>query len=426
MSTPSLPSSSEPLAPSTQTPATRRASWWRAALPVLAVGVGVAIFVLLVKTRPKAPRSEHEEPAPLVEVVAAHAATHAVKVEADGTVVPARKVGLVPQVAGRVVWTAPNLQPGGRVKRGEPLVRLEGQDYRLAVEAARAQVAQAELQLRIETRRKELAEHEWERYGQNGSETEQDTALARREPQWETARVALEAARSSLARAKLNLSRTTLTAPFDAVVVENKAEKGQLIGPQSGPVVTLVATDHFWVRVSVPVGSLPHVALPSGEAPGASAVVRQHAGRYVVERRGRVMRLLPDLARGGGMARLLVEIDDPMGEEGEPPMLLGAFVQVRIDARPLEGVFELPRAALREGDRLFLLGKDERLDVRPVRVVWRDEHFVYVDEGLEEGERVITSPLSSPVSGMKLRVARGDAAGEVARREGERSREAVR
>ncbi len=425
MSMQGLPTSSEHPALPSESPRSRRSGWLRALLPLLAIGLGVGVFVLLVKTKPQAPRAEHDVPAPLVETLVAHAETHAVQVEADGTVVPARKVGLAPQVAGRVVWTSPQLEPGGRVRRGEPLVRIEQKDYRLALQAARAQVAQAELQLRIESRRKDLAEREWARYGHDG---EGDVELARRDPQLQTARAALEAARGALERAKLNLSRAVLSAPFDAVVVESKAEVGQLLGPQAGSVVTLVGTEHFWVQVSVPVGVLPSIALPSEEESGAAVVVRHHTGQQVVERRGRVLRLLPDLARGGSMARLLVEIDDPLGAErpGEPPLLLGAFVRVRIEASPLESVFALPRAALREGDRVFLVSEESRLQVRPVQVAWRDERTVYVSGGLQEGERVVTSSLSTPVSGMKLRVAPEGDRGEVARREAGSGTEAAR
>ena len=414
-----LPAPSDTPAEALEAPPRKPPLVARVLLPLLAVGLGVGVFVVLVKTKPHAPRAERQEPAPLVTTMVARSGVHQVVLHADGTVVPARKVGLVPQVAGRVVWRSPQLQPGGRVRKGETLFRIEDRDYRLAVKAAEAQVAQARLKLRIEEGRKRLAEREWRRYGapsegeaapseQNGSD---DAELALRGPQLQTARVAVKAAESALARARLNLSRTVVRAPFDAVVVESLVETGQLLGPQGGPAVKLVATDHFWVQVSVPIGMLPVLRVPSGEDGGSPAVVRQHLGGNVVERRGRVIRLLPDLARGGSMARVLVEIDDPLGpvDGEEPPLLLGAFVRVAIEADPLQHVFELPRAALREDDQVYLVTEEGRLDVRPVQVVWRDEHHVYVAEGLRDGERIVTSALSSPVAGMKLRVESPDA-----------------
>jgi hypothetical protein len=133
-----------------------------------------------------------------------------------------------------------------------------------------------------------------------------------------------------------------------------------------------------------------------------------------------VLRLLGDLDPVGRMARLLVEIRDPLGaavpakapKEGEPPplalpLLLGAYVEVGIEAQQLTNVVEVPRLALRGDDSVYVVGKDDRLEVRGVEIAWRRADTVLIKSGIAAGDRVITSRLPNAVPGMQLRVSGG-------------------
>jgi hypothetical protein len=146
---------------------------------------------------------------------------------------------------------------------------------------------------------------------------------------------------------------------------------------------------------------------------GSRAVITQRVGEELVRRNGRVVRLFGDLDPAGQMARLLVEVTDPFGfgEDSETslPLLLGAYVTIDVEATPVRAAIQVPRYALREGDRAFVVDRDNQLEVRDVVVAWRMEDSVLVTEGLLPGDRVITSRLAQPVSGMALRVDPGAA-----------------
>jgi hypothetical protein len=156
---------------------------------------------------------------------------------------------------------------------------------------------------------------------------------------------------------------------------------------------------------------LDFVALPRGDTPGSTAKVWIETGRDKVERDGRVVRLLGDLDGVGRMARLLVEVDDPFDlatkdpKERGMPLLLGAYVRVAVDGVALEGVAEIPRRALREQDKVYALTADNTLSIRTINVVWGTDDTVLVTGPLKNGDRLVTSSLSTPVEGMKLRAA---------------------
>ncbi len=366
--------------------------------------LGVAAAVIFVKTGSKAER----KPAPIlpsrVEVTELPKTDQEAEVSALGTVVPAEQVSLIPEVSGLVRHVSRSLVPGGIVRKDELLLRIDPRNYRLAVDERRAQVAKAEFDLQLERGRVRVAEREWELL-EATTRGDADEGLALRRPHLLNAEAALSAAKSALSRAQLDLERTTLRAPFDAVVQSESAAVGQIVGPGSA-VAALVGTSHFWVQTSLPLADLALIELPDQSGAGGSrAQVEQELGTGgVVAREGRVVRLLGDLDPAGKMARVLVEIPDPMGLSDErPPLLLGAVVRVRIEGQKVPGVYVVPRRALHE-DRKLWLERDGRLAIRPVEVVWRGQADVFVRGDIGDPARLILSRLKTPVDGMAVRV----------------------
>jgi multidrug efflux pump subunit AcrA (membrane-fusion protein) len=232
----------------------------------------------------------------------------------------------------------------------------------------------------------------------------------------ESARAALAAAQARLERARLNLDRTTVPAPFDAVVVDRTAVAGARVTDAS-VLARIVATDVYWVEVTLPMESLRWIRIPSAEGEEGSAVrvFHEEAWGAGVFREGRVFRLAPGIEPQGRLARLLVAVGDPLGREvppspDRPALVLGQHLRVEIDGPELPGVVALDRSLLRDDDRVYVLDAGDRLAIREVEVAFRERDRVLVRSGLAAGDRVVASRLSAPVEGMQLRAA-GDPAG---------------
>jgi RND family efflux transporter MFP subunit len=385
-------------------------------LPFVLIGAAVGVFVLLMKTRPKPPKKPTQEAAALVDVMRVDFAATGAVVEAMGTVEPAREVRLQPEVSGLVVWVAPGLEPGARLEQGDVLLRVDPRNYEAVVAQQEASVARAELELELERSRGAVAAAEWDLVAPE----ERDAALrelALREPQFRAAAATLDAARAQLDRARWDLERTEVRCPFPSLVRTESVEVGQWVGPQSA-VAQLVGMDRFWVRASLPAHELAWFPLPDARGEGGAAVrVRLDAGaERSREWAGRVIRLLPDLDPAGRMARVLVEVLEPRERDDGLPLLIGAYVRARIQGHAMENVAILPSDAVHEGDRVWVVGSDARLDVRQVDVVRRESSKVVVSSGVAAGDRIVTSRIPVPIPGMKLRVreneSRNDAAAE--------------
>lgn len=380
-------------------------------LPLLIVAAGAFIALTLVRTRPQAARVAPVAVPALVEVLEVRPTTERAVVDGMGTVLAAQQVSIFPEVAGRVVYQNPKLVPGGRFEAGELLIRLDPRDYELAVAQQVSNVERADFELKVEKSRTIVAEREWSSLGEEppaGADTI-GREVALRGPHLRNAVAALDAAKSGLERARLNVERTRIRAPFNGFVQEESIDIGQIVTPQT-KLGTLVGTDELWVQVSVPLDRLAWVAIPGVNADQGSTVrIVQETDGISLTRTGGIVRLMGDVDPMGRMARLLVAVKDPLGlslplAERGLPLLVGAYVRVEIDGSELERVFVIPRAALHERDRVFVADASSKLAIKTVDVVYRREANVVVRSGLQAGDRVITSRLPVVQEGMTLRV----------------------
>lgn len=380
-------------------------------LPVLVLAAGVGAFRGLKSMREAPPKKPPAEVAQPVELVRPADAEGRVVVQALGTVTPAREVALQAEVTGRIEKVAEAFVAGGRVAAGDPLVTLDRRDYWLGIKQAEASVKRAEVALRQEESRKAVAEREWKLMGDKANASARGRALALREPQIEGARADVASARSALDQARLAYQRTIIGAPFNAVVRAESVDVGQIARP-GAPLGTLIGSDAWWVQVSLPAAELRWL-----EVPGGDATISQDLGDgRRITRAGTALRTLPDVDPSGLMARVIVEVPDPMGlaDPTLDALLLGSTVGVQLSGRRLDDVRSLPREALRADDVIWTVGADGTLVVEAVDVVRRERDRVLV-RGLPADARVVRSRISTPIPGMKLAPAGEPAPTKVAR-----------
>jgi RND family efflux transporter MFP subunit len=394
--------------------------WWRRALTILLcfviLGAGIAGASYLNKTAPKAKKRRPPRMDPMVKVQMLQRTDERVTVRAMGTVVPALEMVLKSRVSGEVISTHPEFIEGGFLKKGTKVLQIDPQDYELAVEQKRSQVVNARYALKLEMGHQEVARREWELLKGDKPAKDMDLELALRKPHLEKAKADLAAAEADLKKAELDLARTAIRAPFSAIVRNKHVELGSQISTQD-VLAELVGTDEYWVQVSVPVDRLKWVTIPTniGESGSMVRIFYGTGSSSTFQRKGRVIKLLGDLDAEGRMARILVSVKDPLDLQGNeikrPPLLIGDYVRVEIEGHELKGVFKIPRMALRDNSKIWIERGEGLLHIRQVEVVWRDPQYIFLRDGLKEGERLIVSDLATPVEGMPVIIERPDGRG---------------
>lgn len=367
--------------------------------PVLVIAVAVVAARAIIAAKKAPPKVERAPRVLPVEVAEASLVTEAPTYEAYGIVRPLNELVVRPVVGGPVIEVHPNMIAGGRVKAGDLLFRVDSRDYELNVDTARAALLGSEANLSIEEGSAAVAKSEWELLEGAVETTDAGKSLALREPYLKRQRAELESARASLGMAELNLERTRVVAPFDAVILSESLEVGSQVSPGT-EVARIVATGSFLVEVNIPAertGAL--------DFSGAPATIRLSDADGSQPRQGELLRLAGEVDTAGRMARAQIALLDPL--DGPDPLLLGSYVRVDVPLQGTPDALSIPRSALREGDIVWLAKDGRELAFQPVVVTHRRDKDVLISSGLEPGQQVITSPIAVPVPGTALRVLEG-------------------
>lgn len=364
----------------------------------LALGIGFAVYLL--KTPLRAKRQAVEKVAQRVAVYEVRRGPTSVRIDLMGLVKPSREITLMPEVSGVIEEVCPEWMPGGFVRKGQTLVRIDPRDYQVAVKLRQSELAAAQLALTLEQAAQKVARSEYELLGDIVDSHERSLVL--REPHLQKAQEAVAGAQAALEKALLDVQRCQLSAPFDAVIGNKFADVGARVSAGMA-LATLMATDLFWVEAQVPVDQVPWIEISPDRANASIASIFL-GEQYLCE--GWVSSLQGQLEPSGRMAQILISVPDPLGLNRSLPVPLfaGSYVRVVVEGKRLENVVELPRALLRQGQAVWIADPQNILRIIPVRVVVGLRQIVYIDQGLEDGQRVIATFLPTAVEGMPITI----------------------
>ncbi|AKD04958.1 efflux RND transporter periplasmic adaptor subunit [Pontibacter korlensis] len=379
--------------------------------------VSAAITFVVFMTAPEAEREGASiTTAMLVDVVEVNRGNYTPTVVATGTVQAAKDIILSTQVGGEVVSISESFTPGSFVKKGEVLLQINPADYRNTLQLRKSDLQLAKTDLSVEMGRQEVARNDYELIGEELPADNQELVL--RKPQLDAAKARVAAAEAAVDQAQLNLQRTTVRAPFNAHIISRNANVGSQLAP-GAELGRLVGMEEYWVAANVPVSKVNWLTFSENVAnAGAEAKIFNttswSAGQY---RKGKLFRLVGALDTQTRLARVLVSVTDPLarnaGADSIPPLIIGTFVEVRIQAKEIPNVIRLSRDYLRQGNTVWVM-KDGKLDIRKVDVLFDDAEYAYISKGLSDGEMVVTTDLSTVVEGSKLRTESGGAAQDTA------------
>jgi len=366
------------------------------------LGASAAAVAVINQTEPTAKQiNATRKSAALVQTRIVQRGTFSPRLVVLGTVQPARDILLSPRVSGQVIEMSPKFVPGGMIEKGDLLLRIDPADFENAVSISQSELAQAMASLAIEEGRQSLAKKELALL--EGSIDQTNRALVLREPQIASIRAEVSAAKAAVERAKLDLDRSSIHAPFDAQILTRSVNVGSQVSP-GDELARLVGVEEYWIMAAVPVRSLRWVQFPELDGQGAKATLRNRdAWPAGTERHAQVARMIGAVDQQSRLARVLITIPDPLGQTSEvPPLILDSLIETEIEGRAIENVVRLSRQYVRDQDTVWVM-VDGKLQIRATEVVFRDADYAYIRKGLESGDEVVITTLATVAEGVGLR-----------------------
>ncbi len=374
-------------------------------LSIAFVAVGVMGFRALMASKPPMEKRKPPVPVPMVRTIQIKTGPQVLNIRGEGTVRPLREINLVPEVGGKVVSASSSLVNGGVFRKGDTLLQIEPVDYQLAVTLAKAKVKDAESSLELAKEEAAAALEEWRLlYDDATNGNKKPPPLVAKEPQLAAAQARLEAERADLRKALLNLERSKLKAPFNGRVGQESVDVGQYVTPGQS-LGTLYSTEAAEIIVPLEGDDLFWFDVPgftSNDGSGDAVLVRARVAGRELTWKGKVVRTEGKLDARTRMINVVVRVDKPYAEK--PPLAFGLFVTVHIEGRRLPNATIIPRAALHQGDVVWVVDDRGRLQFRQVKVARIQGGEVIVEGDLADGETVVITPLKAVTDGMAVRV----------------------
>ena len=384
---------------------------------IVIVAASGALAMLLISLAPEPESRELPPQIPFVLTGTASASPGAIPVFGSGTVRPAEEVNIAPQVGGKVESVNPAFVSGGRVEAGQTLFEIEEEDYRYRVEFAMADLAASQVAMLEAREQAEIAAAEYESFSrrQTGDALAEPGLLTLRQPQLQAAEAALRRAEARLAEARLALSRTVITAPFDGFVRAESVDAGQIVAP--GQVVgSLFAADAAEILVALPDSDAALIPglweLRAGDDSQQVAVrVIAEYGEQSFVWNGYVDRAEASVDSQTRTVDVVIRVPEPFtagspvngpAAGGNPPLLVGEYVDVEIEGIVMANIFRIPRAALQAGNEVWAVNGGGTISIVPVRIFQRADDEAYVTGSLQPGQPVITGGLQFAIDGMRV------------------------
>jgi RND family efflux transporter MFP subunit len=366
------------------------------------LAAAAAAIVVINRTEPVAQQiNATRQSAALVETRTVQRSTYRPRLVVLGTIEAEQNIILSPRVSGQVAELSPTFVPGGKVREGNLLLRIDPTDFAIAAAIRQAELEQAEASLDIEEGRQTLARKELALLEGTIDNTNRDLVL--RVPQIASIRAEVNAAKASVERAQLDLQRTSVHAPFDAQILTRSVNVGSQVAP-GDELARLVGIDQYWIMAAVPVRSLRWIEFPETDGQGSTVTLyNPDSWPPGASRQARVSHLIGTLDQQTRLARVLITVTDPLARNTDaPPLILNTLIETHIEGRPIENVIRLSRQYIRQRDTVWVM-TDGKLDIRETEIVFRDAEHAYIREGLNDGDEVVTTTLATVVEGIGLR-----------------------
>lgn len=356
-------------------------------IPALVCVLTLALAAVIVANRPRPEPTEPDAPViPEISVVEVRNAQARPLVATTGRVSSPHEINLVSRVSGIIESVAEIFRDGASFSDGDLLMKIEDHDYLVAQSQSEANLASALQQLATEQGLSDQAQREWRDLG-----NAEANSLFLREPQLNSAKAQVEAARSSLEQAGLNLERTEIRAPFIGVISSRNADVGQFISAG-----TVIAQVHSTEAIQVKVSLTPNEIFDLGWQNRASVELDQmsveviyRTGSASVVQQAELRHISPLIDPMTQMTEVTIDLSPEAVSSTPSP---GQFVEVELSSAPIENAVWLPQSALYERDQI-LLANDNQLRIQRINVVASANSQILVS-GLEDGDlAVVDRPL---------------------------------
>ena len=406
---------------------TKRLLW----VPPLFIGILTLLLAPMIKQAP--PQSSQASSPKVVRIIKVFPRRIQPAAIGYGYIQPANEWQAQSELSGTVIWKSEKLNNGVIINKGETLLEIDPAPFLLdkaqleaQLEVARLKDTTIESSLQIARQDLELQKAElqrFERLSKTGNISK--TTLDASKRQFLNSQQQLQALKnnllinqaeqkvfaSQLAIIDLDLQKTLLRAPFDIRITDVNIGLAQYIN-RGELLLKADGIDAAEVSAQFPIGKMRPLRQASPKSPLTDNLHSDLQASIELQTADRKVNWPATVDRSGGLLdaqtqsqSIVVRTDNPYQKASpgkRPPLIRNTFVKVTLKGPILDDRLLLPSTAI-HNNQVYTLDGDNKLRIKTVTVDFVQEQIAVIGSGLTAGDRVILSPLSPAITGMKLK-----------------------
>ena len=324
-----------------------------------------------------------------------------VQISSNGTTTPLTQTVLTAEVGGEVIYRSKKFAEGASVIEGEILAKIDDTDLQLQYKNALLQLANAEVQYSLQLAEAEVAKEAWDKIGDGVA-----SDLTLKKPQLKQAEAFLEVAKAQVSSAAKKLNKTEIIAPYAGRIQNVNIDLGTTIIPGQ-PVGAMYTSSEIEITLAVKDNDLQFLSIPMdgrklNPSEQASVVIESFYKGKTQSWNGKLERVDGVIDPVTRMINLIAVFKNDFIEIDKPNLPIGLFVEAKIDGITLKNIFEIPINSISEDNEVYVVDKDNQLELRELTILKKYSEFVIIKDGLKAGERLVTSKLSTASDGIKV------------------------
>lgn len=384
-------------------------------IPLIIIIVAIAVFMLMMFSAPKPEKKPVENKAPLVNVAPIKVEHVDLTVQSQGTIQPIIETNLIAEVSGRIIEVSPNFNNGGYFEKGEVILKINDEDYQIALLQAQARLDGAKAALLEEQARSKQAKDEWLLSGKPLTEA---PLMALRTPQLQKAQADINLANADVESAKIKLTRTVIRAPYTGILKSKQVDIGQFVNMGS-ILATSFAIESAEIRLPIKTQDIPFLVLPkvnqnNGDAAKVELSMSNANSHHTWQ--AQLSRYEGEVDSMSRVHYVVATISDPYNikqdnnmshqtSDFKAELRIGSFVNAVIAGKKIENVVVIPRNVVIGKNTLNLIDKDNKLVIKNFSIIHSDHQNLYTNDVFPADLKIVVTELSLPVAGMPLRIA---------------------
>lgn len=336
-----------------------------AAAPIIVI---IALFIAysLVKSKKTPPPQKPNVAIANIQVIESYPSSVRPNIHTFGNTQSYLETNLSSQVGGEVIELSSNFEAGKAVSKGDWLVRINQTDYLANLANRKSSLASAKQSLAEEQTRSRLAQEDWKASGRDIADASDFTL---RKPQLIAAQASVEAAQSAVDQAMIDLERTTITSPFNAIIETRSTSLGNVVNANS-ILGKLIARERIEVRLPITPKQAVHLQLPRFDS-NTSTLSAELTTPSVIGTswQATITRAEATVDTKNQTIYLIGEIKAPFDNKNAF-LPIGAFVNATIIGNALESVHTLPEVAVVDDEYAWIVSPDNTLAKQPLEIAF--------------------------------------------------------